>query len=61
MLRFDPGPTASNGVGLDSLEFAGGVLHLRAGSTLLASEPSSCTTKVLFASPDGFLRSLIGR
>jgi hypothetical protein len=52
---------AGSGVALDSIEFVGGLLHLRLGSQLLASEPAQCNAEVLFASPDGFLRSLVGR
>ena len=52
---------AGTGVAFDSLEYAAGLLHLRLGSQLLGSEPAQCSTEVLFASPDGFLRSLLGR
>jgi hypothetical protein len=52
---------AGTGSALDSIEFAAGILHLRGGQQVLASEPAQCNTEVLFASPDGFLRSLVGR
>jgi hypothetical protein len=52
---------AGTGAALDSIEFTAGLLHLRAGQQLLASEPAQCTTEILFASADGFLRSLVGR
>lgn len=50
-----------SGATLDSIEYAAGVLHMRSGQQLLASEPAQCNTEVLFASSDGFLRSLVGR
>jgi hypothetical protein len=44
---------------IDSLELSSGVLHLRSGQQTIASEPAQCTTELLFASPDGFLRGLL--
>lgn len=52
---------AGAGAAIDSVEYANGLLHLRAGSQVLSSEPAQCSSEVLFASPDGFLRALLGR
>jgi hypothetical protein len=47
-------------VGLDRIESQAGLLRLGRGGRVLAEDPAPCTTSVLFASPDEFLRSLLG-
>jgi hypothetical protein len=58
-LLLDDSVTTAVGVGLDQLEWRGGLLRVSSGGKLLSEEPAPCATEVLYASPDGFLRSLI--
>ena len=51
-----PGPE----LGMDRIESSAGLLRLHQGGRLLGEEPAPCTTEVLFASPDEFLRALLG-
>ncbi len=44
---------------IDAVEFEAGLLRLRLGPQQLLSEPAQCSREVLFASADGFLRSLL--
>ncbi|KIG16832.1 hypothetical protein DB30_03994 [Enhygromyxa salina] len=48
------------GVGLDRLEARDGLLRVSFEGRLLSEEGAACGVEVLYASPDGFLRSLIG-
>jgi hypothetical protein len=47
-------------VGMDRLESSAGLLRRSRTGRVLAEEPAPCTTEVLFASPDEFLRALLG-
>jgi hypothetical protein len=47
-------------IGMDRLESSAGLLRLSRAGRVLAEEPAPCTTEVLFASPDEFLRALLG-
>lgn len=51
----------ANEVGLDRIESQAGLLRLGLKGRVLGEDPSPCTTAVLFASPDEFLRSLLGQ
>jgi hypothetical protein len=46
---------------IDGVELEAGLAHLRSGGQRVLSEPSSCTVELLYASPDGLLRGLLGR
>jgi hypothetical protein len=60
-LALNPKAANAEGVGLDRLEARDGQLRVLFGGKLLSEEPAPCGVEVLYASPDGFLRSLIGR
>ena len=51
---------AASAVGLDHIESRAGLLRLSQAGRVLAEDPAPCTTEVLFASPDEFLRALLG-
>ncbi|WP_146155710.1 PEP/pyruvate-binding domain-containing protein [Enhygromyxa salina] len=56
-LSLDP----AAGVAVDRIEISAGLLRVFAGGRLLSEEPAPCSVDVAFASPDGFLRGLLGR
>ncbi|PRQ08207.1 PEP/pyruvate-binding domain-containing protein [Enhygromyxa salina] len=60
-LVLDGGVANTEGVGLDRLEARDGLLRVLFGGKLLSEEAAPCGVEVLYASPDGFLRSLIRR
>jgi hypothetical protein len=51
---------SSDAVSLDRIESSAGLLRLGRAGRVLGEEPAPCTTEVLFASPDEFLRALLG-
>lgn len=59
-LLLAPSVVSNGGVGLDRIESSAGLLRLGRDGRVLAEEPAPCTTEVLFASPDEFLRALLG-
>lgn len=46
-------------VGLDRIESQAGLIRMSRSGRVLGEDPAPCTTQVLFASPDEFLRALI--
>jgi hypothetical protein len=46
-------------IGIDRIESSAGLLRLSRNGRALTEEPAPCTTEVLFASPDEFLRALL--
>lgn len=58
-LLLSPAVVSNRGVGLDRIESGAGLLRVGIDGRLLAEEPAPCTTEVLFASPDEFLRALL--
>jgi Pyruvate phosphate dikinase, AMP/ATP-binding domain len=59
-LLLAPSVVSNGGVGLDRIESSAGLLRLSRDGRVLGEDPAPCTTEVLFASPDEFLRALLG-
>jgi hypothetical protein len=59
-LLLAPATASLTAVAIDRIESGGGLLRLGRGGRVLGEEPAPCTTEVLFASPDEFLRALLG-
>lgn len=59
-LLLTPSVASSTAVAIDRIESGAGLLRLSRGGRVLGEEPAPCTTEVLFASPDEFLRALLG-
>jgi hypothetical protein len=58
-LLLTPSAASNDRVGLDRIESRAGLLRLGRAGRVLGEEPAPCTTQVLFASPDEFLRALL--
>jgi hypothetical protein len=58
-LLLTPSAASNDRVGLDRIESRAGLLRLGRAGRVLGEEPAPCTTEVLFASPDEFLRALL--
>jgi hypothetical protein len=59
-LTFDAATAQTTGIALDRIESNTGLLRLSLAGRVLSEDPAPCSTEVLFASPDEFLRSLLG-
>jgi hypothetical protein len=59
-LLLAPSTASNTAVGLDRIESSAGLLRLSRDGRVLGEDPAPCTTEVLFASPDEFLRALLG-
>jgi hypothetical protein len=59
-LQLLPALVSTAEIGMDRIELRAGLLRLGRAGRVLGEEPTPCTTEVLFASPDEFLRALLG-